>query len=303
MADRLRAMGDWPFGEYPAGGLERLGPHVTAYYADDHPLSNSAVVRGTDATLVFDANILRFARTVREAAGEPPPAHLVLSHVHDDHTFGSMHFAPPARVLSREYTRSRLAAWANDNPAARAEEYADMYPGAEEEARGVAIVVPDSTIEKEATIDLGGVSVHLRPETVAHTKGDLWALVEPDGVALCGDLWFSACEPYLGSGSVSGAIVAIDHLREAKANVYLPGHGRAGALAAQSEEPVQRFCSWLLERTAEGLAAGLEADDLRAAVRGALSGRNDIAFPFSLPGFLEDGVDAAVRDLREQVSP
>jgi hypothetical protein len=97
---------------------------------------------------------------------------------------------------------------------------------------------------------------------------------------------------------VVGSIAAIDRLRDAEANVYLPGHGRAGTLAAEGEEPVQRYCAWLLERTAEATAAGLEGDHLRAAVRAALSARADIAFPFSLPGFLEDGVDAAVRDLQ-----
>lgn len=292
-------MSEWPFGEYPPGGLERIGPHVTAYYADGLHVSNSAIVRGAEATLVFDANILRCARTLREAAGEPPPAYLVLSHVHNDHTFGSAHFSPPAQVLAREYTRSKLASRVDDDPVERAAEYAWMYPGAEEEARVVPIVVPDRTLEEESSLDLGGVMVRLVPEAVAHTKGDLWAFVEPDGVALCGDLWFTGCEPYLGSGSVEGAVAAIDRLRDANANVYLPGHGRAGTVAPQGSEPVQRFCAWLLDETAAGIGRGLDGNELRSAVRAAYgSVQEDVGFSFSIPGFLEAGVEAAARDVR-----
>lgn len=52
----------WPFGPYPPGGLRRLGPHVVAYHGDAYPVANSAIVRSSEATLVFDANLLRFAR-------------------------------------------------------------------------------------------------------------------------------------------------------------------------------------------------------------------------------------------------
>lgn len=64
----------WPFGPYPQSGLRRLGPHVVAYHGDAFPFANSAIVRGSEATLVFDANLLRFARALQAAAdqGEGP---------------------------------------------------------------------------------------------------------------------------------------------------------------------------------------------------------------------------------------
>jgi glyoxylase-like metal-dependent hydrolase (beta-lactamase superfamily II) len=105
----------WPFGPYPPGGLCWLGPHVVAYHGDAYPFANSAIVRGSEATLIFDANLLRFARTLRAAVdqGEGPPLQeLVLSHPHNDHTHGAMHFSPPARTWASQYTRDRLAYWA-----------------------------------------------------------------------------------------------------------------------------------------------------------------------------------------------
>ncbi len=292
----------WPFGEYPEGGLERLGPHVIAYYGDAYPVSNAAIVRGTEGTLVFDANMLRFARTLRaavDAGGGPPLRDLVLSHHHDDHTVGAMHFSPPARTSARAYVRTRLTAWAQEDPSVWVGEYRDMYDGVEREALELRIVVPEVVVEEPVTVDLGGgVLVRLRPEPEAHTKGDLWGFVEPDGVALCGDLWFNECEPYLGSGSVEGALAAVARLREAEAAVYLPGHGRAAPMPPAGEDPVERYCEWLLAEVAAAVSRGLSGEDLKATVRASYDGQGRVRFPFAIPGFLEDSVEAAERDVR-----
>jgi glyoxylase-like metal-dependent hydrolase (beta-lactamase superfamily II) len=295
----------WQFGEYPPGGLERLGPHVTAYYGEAFPISNSAIVRGTERTLVFDANVLRFARTLHAAvlAEGPPLTHLVLSHHHDDHTFGAMHFAPPAEVLARAYVRERLERFARMDPGEIADWYRDeVYePGAAEEMLAMRIVLPDAVVEEPRTIDLGGgVVVHVRPFAgAAHTKGDLWALVEPDGVALCGDLWFRDCEPYLASGSVAGAMAAVGELRASGARVHLPGHGPSGRIGR--EDPVERFCGWLLETVAAQVEQGIEGDELKVVVRAAFAAQSGrpgaVGFSVAIPGFLEDGVEAAVRDV------
>lgn len=291
----------WPFGDYPPGGLERLGPHVTAYYADAMPLSNSAIVRGTESSLVFDANILRFARSLRAAADAqgPPVEFLALSHVHDDHSLGAMHFAPPAEVLARAYTRERLAGWAERgiDPA----EYADLYEGAEGDARSVRVVVPGTVIEEDRQVDLGGgVVVHLLPFAgAAHTQGDLWAYVEPDGVVLCGDLWFVGCEPYLASGSVRGAIAAVERLADTTVAICLPGHGRAARLGSAREDPIVRYCEWLLEETAAGLGRGLRGSDLRAAVRAAREADTAVRFGLEIPGFLEANVERTEHELTE----
>ncbi len=293
----------WPFGQYPRGGVVRLGPHVTAYHGDAFPIANSAIVRGRDATLVFDANILRFARRLRELTAEdgPPITHLVLSHHHDDHTFGAMHFAPPARVLGRAYVRTRLERYAAMDRQELAGSYEDdVYdPDAPDEIRALRFVLPDEDVERETAIDLGGVRVRLFPlASPAHTRGDLWAHVEPDDVVLCGDLWFVDCEPYFGSGSVAGAVAAVAELRTCRARAYLPGHGPVGVIG--DDDPVERFGRWLLEATALGLECGLEGAALGDEVRGRFEeqrGRSGgVGFALQIPGFLEDGVEAAARD-------
>lgn len=298
----------WPFGEYPPGGLERLGPHVTAYYGDALPLSNSAIVHGAERTLVFDANMLRFARTLRAVVDTegPPLTELVLSHHHDDHTFGAMYFAPPARVLARAHTRGQIERLAAMDVREIAESYRDDAYEADAVAQvlGVRFVVPEVVVEVAETIDLGGgVSVQLHPfGGAAHTEGDLWAFVEPDGAALCGDLWFNGCEPYLGSGSVSGAKAAVAELRTVGARIYLPGHGVAGRIT--SNDPVERFCDWMLGTVAAQLEQGIEGHELKVVVRAAFEAQKDrpgaVGFPFAVPGFFEEGVEAAASDVRRR---
>jgi glyoxylase-like metal-dependent hydrolase (beta-lactamase superfamily II) len=106
-----------------------------------------------------------------------------------------------------------------------------VFAGAGEAYRDLRIVVPDEIVEEERTIDLGGVTVRLVPEPVAHTAGDLWAVVKPDGIVLAGDLWCNDFERYVSDGSVAGEAAAIDHLRDA-GGVCLPGLGPPAPIEA-----------------------------------------------------------------------
>lgn len=282
-----------------------LGPHVTAYHGDDFPISNSAIVRGTDATLVFDANTLRFARRLHEVAVAegPPVRELVISHAHDDHAFGAGYFSPPARVHAHPATRDRMSRWATEEPEGwLVEAYADdldYYEGAGEDARELRIVVPDAVVEGRSPVDLGGgVRVHLVPSKgVAHTKGDLWAYVEPDDVVLCGDLWFTACEPYLASGSVAGALDAVSVLRAAGGRIALPGHGPAAPMPPEGRDEVERYCGWLLATVGELRTTGDTGPVLEEHARERFERDRPAAFALRIPGFFEENVKATVREL------
>jgi glyoxylase-like metal-dependent hydrolase (beta-lactamase superfamily II) len=292
-----------PFGDHPEGGLVPLGPHVVAYLGDALPVSNSAIVRGADATLVFDANTLRFARRLHEVAVAegPPLRELVISHAHDDHSFGAGYFVPPARVHAHRATRDRMQRWLDEEPEGwLVDTYADpaYYAGAADDARELRIVVPDVVVSERSVLDLGGgVRVHLVPlRERAHTKGDLWAYVEPDDVILCGDLWFTRCEPYLASGSVGGALRAVAELRAAGRGVALPGHGPAGRIPAEGVDEVERYCTWLIEMVADLRGSG-DAEDLVERARSRFERERPVDFPVRIPGFFEANVRVTERDL------
>ncbi len=298
----------WSFGPYPPGGLEPLSEHVVAYYADAAPIANSAIVRGTQATLVFDANVLRFARTLRAAVDEgggPPLRHLVLSHVHADHAYGIASFVPPAEAWATAFTRARLEYWQGRALTGQAQEYREYDPAFEAEMLETVLLVPEHEVSGPTVIDLGGgVHVTLNTETDAHTPGDLWAIVEPDAVVLCGDLWFNRTEPYLGNGTLAGSRAALRHMRDANAAIYLPGHGPADPLPAEGADPMERLIAWLADLVPEGIARGLRGVQLRVEIRRAFEAQaalpGGIDFESRWPGFLEDAVEKAESDL---VSP
>jgi cyclase len=297
-------MDGWPFGDYPPDGLERLGPHTTAYYAAGYPNSNSAIVAGTEAVLVFDANIFHYAANLKAMLDRQwpgAPIYLVISHSHSDHADGAMYFSPPAQTLSSAFTQGRLAWWTGQDQTERNAEYTALYPNAPAWYRDFRMVVPARAVSRPEVLSLGGgVQVELIPEAVAHTPGDIWALAEPDGVVLCGDLWFNNCEPYLGSGSIDGSLAALDGMRAAGARSYLPGHGRAGRLPR--DHPMDRYCQWVQEQVTVLMASGLAGEALRRAVRSAFEGQasspNGLHFALTWPGCLEDAVEAAEAEAR-----
>jgi cyclase len=285
----------WPFGTLPPHGIQQLGPHVFAYYATGYPCANSAMVIGREAALVFDANIFHYAADLKgllEQRWPGGPVHLVLSHSHADHVDGSMYF-PTARTWATQWARRRLAWWVGQDMTDRNREYVEGYPDAprwyEEDFR---LVVPEHGTEGPATIDLGGgVRVHLQPEVIAHTPGDLWARVEPDDVVLCGDLWFNDCEPWLGLGALEGSLAVLARLRAAGAAVYLPGHGRAGRIGA--DDKMERYARWILEHLPAARARGLTGTALTAHLREEFDRRPPVAMALAIPGFLEDAAAGA----------
>jgi glyoxylase-like metal-dependent hydrolase (beta-lactamase superfamily II) len=287
----------------PGGALQELGPHVTAYAAGAYPLVNAAIVRGSDATLVFDTAVLHFGRQLKAAVAATgrPASHVVLSHVHYDHAHGAMYFAPPAKVWSRRFTRDRLAHWSTRDLGPFAEDLKSTNPSLAQAYGDVRIVVPDEVVERETEIDLGrGVRVRLFPEGTAHSPGDLWAMVEPDGIVLCGDLWFNGFEPYLGTGTVAGMLAALRHMRSAGARLYLPGHGPAGLIGPENDDMAARYCAWIDDHTAAGIARGWRGETLRTAVRAEYAEQRDrtggVRFANEIAGFLEEGVETAEKE-------
>lgn len=299
------ATAEWPFGVYPPGGLTRLSPHVVAYYAEGGPLSNSAIVAGSEATLVFDPNVVRYAQMLRasvDAAEGPPLRYLVISHAHSDHAYGIAHFVPPAEAWTRRWIRDRLQYWSGEGLARHAEEYREYGADFAAEMLASHVVVPQQVVETPTVIELGGgVRVALRPEAEAHTTADLWAIVEPDGVVLCGDLWFNDFEPYFGAGSLTGSRIALQHLREAGGDIYLPGHGLAAPLPRPDLDRMEQLIRWMAEQVSQGVARGVRGNQLRQQVRRAFEAQctapGGIDFASRWPGFLEDGVEKAEADL------
>jgi glyoxylase-like metal-dependent hydrolase (beta-lactamase superfamily II) len=175
-----------------------LGP-VTIHFGEKtgkYPDGNQVVVRGRDATAVFDTP--QVANRIPEVLDSADLA--ILGHVHEDHMAG-LHLMPgkPVHVHTADLDAARSFDGLSlhygypqpvlDNLRRKIE--ADFHYKPRPDAIGYA---------DGAVWDLGGVRVRA-VHMPGHTAGHSVLLVEPDGIAFIGDIDLSSFGPYYGDAT------------------------------------------------------------------------------------------------------
>jgi len=130
--------------------------------------------------------------------------------------------------------------------------------------------VPELAFADRLTVDVGGLSVDLRPPGhPAHTAGDVVAWVPDEGVLFAGDLLFHGITPLVFMGSVDGALRSLDWLADFGAAHVVPGHGPVidgggldAVLARHAEyyRFVQATAAEAIRRGVDPLTAAREVD-------------------------------------------
>lgn len=200
-----------------------FGP-VTVYFGDKtgkYPDGNQVVVRGRDATAVFDTP--QVANRVPQVLAEADL--VVLGHVHEDHMAG-LHRMPGVPVHVHEADVEAARSW---DGLSRHYGYAPPVLAAlrtKIEAQFDYQPRPDALAYADgATWDLGGArvrAVHLP----GHTAGHCVLLVEPQGIAFIGDIDLSGFGPYYGdrSSSLVDFRRSLARLAELPARVWITSH-------------------------------------------------------------------------------
>lgn len=163
------------------------------------------------------------AAAVREVT--PLPWHVVLTHSHFDHSFGTEAFTP-CEVWAHERCRADLVA----TGARQRDEWARHYRerGETEVADRIAAVrpvLPDRLVGDRAELDLGGRRVGLLHFGPAHSDHDLVVHVPDAGVVYAGDLVEQGAPPQFGDAYPQGWPAALDGVLSLDAPIVLPGHG------------------------------------------------------------------------------
>jgi glyoxylase-like metal-dependent hydrolase (beta-lactamase superfamily II) len=92
---------------------------------------------------------------------------------------------------------------------------------------------PDTLLEGERVLDLGGVTVRLYAAGANHTPNSLVAVIEADKVVYAGDLLYSGrLLAILPESEPASWIEGFDALRAFEGYTFIPGHGVPAALAA-----------------------------------------------------------------------
>ena len=210
----------------PENAVKRVSEHVYAIVG----FPNIAFVVGTRATLVVDTgmgprNGAVVARQARRLA-QGPALYLTTTHFHPEHAAGESAF-PANTILIRPAAQQ-------DEIDRRGAEYIDLFSSRsaqnKELLQGVKLRQADIVFEREAKLDLGGVTARLFWWGAAHTKGDELIFVPEDSVLIPGDIVQSKLVPNMPNedASVKGWLSLLDQLEPLKPRFIVPDHGELG---------------------------------------------------------------------------
>ena len=206
----------------------------------------SGFVVGARCVAVIDTGgTFALGRALRQAirrVATVPVCYVINSHVHPDHVFGNAAFIDDHPEF---IGHARLA----DAMRRRGPNYLnalrrDLGDAAEESA----IVLPTRSVATTETLDLGGRVLRLRAWPTAHTDTDLTVFDQTSQTLWLGDLLFVGHVPVL-DGNLRGFLAALDELKGVRANLAIPGHGRALAWP-EAIAPEERY----LERPSDRCA-------------------------------------------------
>ncbi|MCC6382579.1 MAG: MBL fold metallo-hydrolase [Dehalococcoidia bacterium] len=236
--------------ELPVPVLEEVSPGVFAYLQPDGSwgLNNTGFVVGPDAVTVVDTCFTErrsraFVETIRKVTDRPPAA-LINTHSHGDHTHGNVLFAPATAIIASERCRREMIAAGHSTLA--------LFPGVD--WGNIPVTPPFVTFEDRLNVYAGDLRIELTVMAPAHTTNDVVAWIPERGVLFAGDLVFNGGTPFALAGSVAGWLEAIARLRSLGADTIVPGHGPvAGPAVLDDVEAYLRFVEEVAHR---GFEAG-----------------------------------------------
>jgi glyoxylase-like metal-dependent hydrolase (beta-lactamase superfamily II) len=245
----------------------QLGPHT--YAIPDQMVGgvpNVGIIVGDRATLVIDPGLGRRngEAILREVAkiSDNTEFYFASTHFHPEHTTGYVAF--PDSAL---YVNSRV----------QETEFSEAGPGIIELFSDRSFLMSellgdfqrrlaDITFERQYSLDLGGVTVHMLVVGPTHTVGDTGFFIEEDGVLFSGDVvmnnsFVSASK----NSSLSAWLAAFDSFEAMGASVIVPSHGDIGGA---SLIPTLRTVFQQIQTRAIALnAQGISAEETAATIQ------------------------------------
>jgi len=232
---------------------------------------NIAIVVGSRATLVVDTGLgpkngATIARVVAKLAPNNTKLFLTTTHFHPEHAAGEPGF-PPGTILIRDAVQQR-------EMEAHGQEMIDRFSTFSAQNKellaGVVLRPPDITFDREATVDLGGVTARLLWFGGAHTKGDELTFVEPDSTLISGDVVQNKTMPGIfGDGGTPASWLAVlDKVAALNAVHILPDHSAPGDGSLVAEERV--LISEIRTRALAFKSQGVSAEDAGKQISAAL---------------------------------
>ncbi|GAA0896606.1 MULTISPECIES: MBL fold metallo-hydrolase [Streptomyces violaceusniger group] len=231
--------------------LREVAEDVYAYIQPDGGwcLNNAGLITsGGRSALIDTAATEARTRALREAVAAittRAPRFVVNTHPHGDHTFGNRFFADEAVIVSHEGTRAEM-------------DLAQLHlTGLWPEVcwGDVSVELPSLTYRGVLTLHLGDTQAELMHLGTAHTRNDTVVWLPRQRVLFTGDVVMSGATPFCLTGSISGSLDVIGHLRSLNPESVVSGHGPVGG--AELLDETAGYLRYVQRLAADGTAAGL----------------------------------------------
>lgn len=232
---------------------------------------NIGIVVGTRATMIIDAGMgARNGHTVmRELSrvSKNTDLYFTTTHFHPEHMTGVQSFPVSTIVIRPEAQQEEV----DRKQPEFIHNFSQRTPEMKALLQDVKPRAPDILFDREAKVDLGGVTVRMVWLGPAHTRGDNNIFVEEDGVLFTGDVVINRFFPIFPDADASGKnwLSILDQLDEFHPRTIVPGHGEVGdaSLIAKERTYLKAVQSRVAELKAQGKSSEETAQSLLVEFR------------------------------------
>jgi glyoxylase-like metal-dependent hydrolase (beta-lactamase superfamily II) len=250
--------------------LKRVSDHV--YVIEGFP--NVAIVVGSRATLVVDTGLgERNGATVMRAEQKVAKGsilYLTTTHYHSEHTTGESAFPPGTIIIRNSAQQDEM----NQSVAAHIDVFKKMSAQNLDLLQNVKFRPPDVLFDREAKLDLGGVTARLFWIGPAHTRGDELIFVEEDSVLIPGDIVQKNIFPIMpnADASLKGWLSILDKVEAMHPKFIVPDHGPSVVDATQIAT-VRAYFIALQARALDLKKQGVSVDDAGKTITAELKAK------------------------------
>jgi glyoxylase-like metal-dependent hydrolase (beta-lactamase superfamily II) len=249
--------------------------HVSDHVSVLEGFPNVVFVIGSRATLVVDTGLgERNGATVMRAEqklAKGPILYLTTTHYHSEHTTGEQAFPANTIIIRNTVQQEEM----NKSVGAHMDAFRKMSAQNLDLLQNVKFRAPDVLFDREAKIDLGGVTARLFYVGPAHTKGDELIFVEEDSVLIPGDIVQKDIFPIMpnADASLKGWLANLDNVEALHPKFIVPDHGAAIVDASQIGTQRAYFLA-LQARALELKKQGVSVDDAGKTITAELKAKN-----------------------------
>jgi glyoxylase-like metal-dependent hydrolase (beta-lactamase superfamily II) len=294
LALTLSGTAAWAQNAAPAGVPENATMSVSEHVHAIIGFPNIAIVTGRRATLVVDTGMgaRNGAVVVREVQklGHTPLLYLTTTHFHPEHAMGEQAFPANTLLIRPAAQQEEMEKRGTEY----IERFSKMSPQNKELLKDVKLRKPDIVFDKEAKLDLGGVTVRLLWLGPAHTIGDELIFVEGDKTLISGDIVQNRQIPFIpnSDASVKNWLAILDQIAPLSPRFVVPDHGTLGdgSLIGQQKAFIVAFHKRALELSRQGMPVDQAAQTLLAEVKSKYPGWENLnAIPNLVRRIYEEG--------------